>query len=402
MGAREEPRFIWPKDHPFPISEYQARIAQVKAAMETQELDVLVVANPANMNYLTGYDGWSFYVPQVVVLALELEHPLWIGRAQDVAGARFTCYMDDAHILGYPEELVQALPLHPMTFVADQLIQRGLGAARIGVEYDAYYFSAIAARKLKEALPNARFADASTLVNWVRLVKSEAEIAIMRQAGKIADRVMQTAFEHIRPGLRQCDLAGEILKAQAIGLLEFGGDYPAIVPLLPTGVRSSAPHLTWSDRPFEPGSVTFLELCGCRHRYNVPLARTVCLGRPPQRVLDVAAAMVEGVEATLESIRPGVTAEEVHAVWTKTIARHGLVKKSRLGYSIGIGYPPDWGEGTVSLRPGSKTELQPNMCFHLMPGIWLEDFGVEISQPFRVTENGVECLTQTPRELVVI
>lgn len=391
-----------PKDHPFEVAEYQARLARVRSVMEQRGLDVLVVADPANMNYLCGYDGWSFYMPQVVVVAQTLDQPLWIGRAQDVAGARLTCFLDDAHILGYPEELVHAPPLHPMSYVAEQLVQHGLGNQRIGIEYDSYYFSATAARKLEAGLKDARLSDASGLVNWVRLVKSEAEIALMRQAGRIADRVMQTAFEHIRPGVRQCDLAGEIWRAQASGLPDCGGDYPAIVPMLPSDERSAAPHLTWSDRTFEPNSVTFLELCGCRHRYNVPLARTVCLGKPAQRVFDVTAVMIEGVEAALAAVKPGATAQEVHAAWNKTITRHGLEKKSRLGYSIGVGYPPDWGEGTVSLRPGAETVLEPNMCFHLIPGLWLDDFGVEISQSFMVTERGAEGLTHTPRELLVL
>jgi len=84
------------------------------------------------------------------------------------------------------------------------------------------------------------------------------------------------------------------------------------------------------------------------------------------------------------------------------LRRDGLKKESRVGYSIGLAYPPDWGERTVSLRPADETELQAGMCFHLQSGVWLSDWGVAISESFIVTEKGGERLCDAPRELIVI
>jgi ectoine hydrolase len=83
------------------------------------------------------------------------------------------------------------------------------------------------------------------------------------------------------------------------------------------------------------------------------------------------------------------------------IRPHGLQKDSRIGYSIGIGYPPDWGERTVSLRPGETTELVPGMAFHVILGIWNDDWGYELSEPVVVTDAGAERLTGLPQELTV-
>jgi Xaa-Pro aminopeptidase len=100
-------------------------------------------------------------------------------------------------------------------------------------------------------------------------------------------------------------------------------------------------------------------------------------------------------------VRPGVRCEDFEAAWRRTIARHGLEKASRIGYSVGLGYPPDWGEHTMSLRPGDTTELVPGMTFHMIVGMWMDGWGFELSETFHVTEQGAECLSAFPRELVV-
>lgn len=94
-------------------------------------------------------------------------------------------------------------------------------------------------------------------------------------------------------------------------------------------------------------------------------------------------------------------AEDVEEIWRTTIAKSGFVKDSRIGYSMGLNFPPDWGEHTASLRPGDKTVLQPGMTFHMIPGIWLEDCGVDTSEPFVVTETGAEPFCHFRRELLV-
>lgn len=385
----------------FDAAEYAGRRAKVKSAMAEAGFDLLVVTDPANMQYLTGFQGWSFYVPQAVLVALEEEQPIWIGRGQDAAAAHITTDLPAAHVIPYPDDYVQNRTKHPMEFVAGQIRARGWDRSKIGLEADAHYFTLRAGDAIRAALPNCRFADDQHLVNWVRLVKSESELALMRQAATLVDGAMRAALAAIRPGRRQCDAVADIYQAQVSGTPEFGGDYTAICPLLPTGAGTSTPHLTWSDAPFKAGEATIIELAGSRKGYHCPLARTVHLGPPPQRLADTAKVVVEGLGAALEAARPGATCEEVEAAWRAVIARHGIVKDSRIGYSIGIGYPPDWGEQTASLRPGDRTVLKPNMCFHCIPGIWQEGWGIEISAPFIVGERGAERLSKLPEELAV-
>ncbi len=387
----------------FQTKEYFERIRKTKSQMTDSGIDVLIVCDPANMNYLTGYDGWSFYVPQAVVVSLDTEQPIWIGRGMDANGAKHTTFLNEDHIIGYPDDYVQSTAKHPMNFVAEQIKRRGWHNQSIGVEMDAYYFSARGFVELQNDLPRANFKDGNLLVSWVRIIKSDQEIEYMKQAGKISEKVMQTALDHLSPGVRECDAVAAVYRAQMAGTAEFGGDYPAIVPMMPTGEKTSAPHLTWTDEPYEDEQAVNLELAACRHRYHAPLARTAYLGKNPSNQLTrLAGHTVEGLNLTLAAIKPGMLCEEVEEIWRRHIAKAGLEKESRIGYSMGLNYPPDWGEHTASLRPGDKTVLAPNMTFHMILGMWMDNYGFECSESFRITENGCETFANFPRKLFVI
>ncbi|HKH17938.1 MAG TPA: M24 family metallopeptidase [Solirubrobacteraceae bacterium] len=384
----------------FAPAEHEARLRRVRERMAAQGIDTLIVSDPANMHYLTGYDGWSFYTPQGVVVPADGD-VLLFTRRMDTAGARITTSLADEQILGFADDYVQQRDRHPLEWVAGELLRRGAVGATVALEMDAYYFTPRAFQALRSSLPEARFVDSHELVNWVRAVKSTAELELMRTAARIVERVMAAGIEAVEPGVRQCDAVAAIYDAALRGADGAGGDYPAIVPMLPTGPAAATPHLTWSEEPFKAGEATLLELAGCHRRYHCPMARTVFLGRPPRRILDTAAATRDGLEAALAAVQPGARCEDVEAAWRLEIARHGLEKESRIGYSVGLNYPPDWGEHTMSLRSGDTTELQPGMTFHMIVGMWMDGWGYELSETFHVAADGAECLSSFPRELAV-
>src|SRR6056297_2858629 len=170
---------------PFSPAEYDRRIALTSYAMELAGLDALFITDPSNQAWLTGYDGWSFYVHQGVILRME-GGPVWWGRYMDSIGALRTCWMDPENILGYPDNYVQSTLRHPMQDLAGQIKALGLEEARIGVEMENYYYSAKAHAVLFEELPRATLVDATALVNWQRLVKSEDEVEFIRKAARIS------------------------------------------------------------------------------------------------------------------------------------------------------------------------------------------------------------------------
>jgi len=386
---------------PFSAKEYQRRLALVRDQMAKREIDVLFVEDPSNMAWITGYDGWSFYVHQGVIVFLD-EDPVWWGRRQDANGARRTVWMPEDRIVGYADNFVQSTERHPMQDLARLLTEKNCAKARIGVELENYYFSAKAYLTLTTELPKADFLDATGLVNWQRSVKSAEELGFMRNAARISEKIMDGIFERAEPGMRKVDLVAGIYSDAIRGLDDIWGDYPAIVPLLPSGADASAPHLTWDGRPLAAGEATFFEISGCYRRYHAPFCRTVFFGKPLQYILDAESALVEGLEAGLETARAGNTAGDIARALGAPLERAGIDRGARAGYPIGLSYPPDWGERTISIREEDTTVLEPGMTFHFMPGLWMDGWGLEITESILITENGpAECLCNRPRSLHV-
>lgn len=385
-----------------PAAEYDTRLTAVRAEMASRGLDALVVADPANIYYLSGYNAWSFYTPQVLFVPLE-GTPVLAMREMDALGAHRTAvrYADD--VLGYPEHLVHRPDAHPMEWIADRLRDRGFGSgiARVGVEGDAHFFAVRSFLALQQRFPEWALEDSHELVNWVRIVKSDAEVELMRGAGKVASAAMRRAIDAIRAGRPVNEIAAEVAEQQARGVEGVGGDYPAFVPMFPRGEGADTPHLTWTDDRVGDTEAVSIELAGVHHRYHAPLARTVVLGRPTQELDRLAKATVEGLNAALAEMRPGNTPADVTAAWDAVLRGYDLEKKSRLGYSIGIGFPPDWGERTASIRADDQTVLQENMTFHVIAGMWMTGYGFEASESVRVAPGGAEIFTDAPRELIV-
>lgn len=389
------------KELHFERAEFQARLAAVKKEMAKRSIDILLLSEPANHNYLTGYNAYSFYTPQMVLVALSCDEPIWMGRFADRVSAAMTTYLKEDNIRAYPDTYVASTTLSPYNYMADIVKEVGGENARIGVEMGGYYYSARAHSDLVRALPLAEFVDADLLVNWIRMIKSPAELAIMREAGRIADAMMQRAIDTIQSGVRECDVAAAAYHQQIAGTPEFGGTYASMPIFLCVGERAIAPHANWTDQPLPESTIINLELFGNRHRYQVNLARSISVGKPDPGYQHLSEVVVESLNAGLESVRPGRTCAEVAGVFSQTLARHGYEKEARLGYPIGIGFPPSLQYRTASLRKGDETVLQPGMCFHMMSGLWLHDVGITITQSFAVTATGHEPLTAIPRKLFV-
>jgi ectoine hydrolase len=386
---------------PFSRNEYGRRLGKVRMAMEAKGIDVLFVEDPSNMAWLTGYDGWSFYVHQGVIVFHDAD-PVWWGRMQDANGAVRTVWMEDGCVAGYRDHFIQSTTHHAMQDLAARLRDWGYAGKRIGVELENYYFSAKAWLVLTKELPDAEFVDATALVNWQRAVKSAEEIAFMRKAARISEKIVDGIVERVEPGLKKNELVAEILADAARGVDDAWGDYAAIVPLLPSGSDAAAPHLTWDGRPFASGEATFFEIAGCYRRYHAPFCRTVFLGKPPQDLVDAEKALVEGLEAGLQAARAGNRAGQVADALFGSLEKAGIRKEGRCGYPIGMSYPPDWGERTISFRREDETILEPGMTFHFMPGLWMADWGLEITESILIRESGAaEPLCNRPRKLIV-
>ena len=383
----------------FTKEEFKNRLKKVQSSMQDKGIELLISQDPSNMNYLTGYDAWSFYYAQCVIVHVNCDEPICFVRDQDAGGAYIKTYLKDENIIKYNEKYIHTWPLHPYDALVDLIKEKKWDKLSIGLEMDSHYFTAYCYEKIKNGLPNAKIKDCERLVNWVRVVKSDAEIKLMKSAAEITKLGMEKAMDAINPGVRQCDAVSQIYSTLIKGTPEFGGDYASIVPMLPTGKGTSASHLTWTEDKFVEGEATIIEIAGTHKKYHCPMARTVLLGKPDQLKIDTMNKTIEALQAGIDATKAGNTADDVAQAFWKILDKYGIKKTSRTGYSIGIGYPPDWGEHTLNISKGDMTELKPNVTFHMIAVMQFGDWGVEASESIRVTDKGAELFYDFPKEL---
>ena len=339
-------------------------------------------------------------MPQTMIVSAKLDEPICFVRQMDVGGAYIQTYLKNENIIAYPEKLVHMPPRHPYEYLVEVIRDKKLDAGVIGVEMDAHYFTATCYSKLVDGLSNCKLIDSGFLVNWVRFIKSDKEIEYMHQAARNVEVGMQAAIDHINVGARQCDAAAAVYSGLIKGIEGFGGDYPSIAPMFPTGQGTSAAHLTWSNELFKENEATVIEISGAYKRYHCPMARTVFLGKKDQEKLDVMNKTIEALEEGKAAIKAGVTADSVAQRFWKVLDKYNIKKDSRTGYSIGAGFPPDWGERTLNISKGDPTILETNCTFHMIAVMQMGDWGVEASDAIRVTDNGFEVLSDFSKELV--
>lgn len=377
----------------FPREEYLRRLAAVKSEMARRDIDALVITSWANITYLTG-NLTRMYSLHALVVSTSEEEPTLVVRAMDAPGAIHHAFMSRANVVSYPETLIGRSDKNGFDAVIDFIHQSALASRGIGLEQAI--LAAQATQKFKERLPNARIVDCSKVVDWLRIVKSDLEISMMREAAKIADAAILRAAEVIRPGVREADAAAEIVAAQVRGAPD-GKPATGMLPLLMcSSPRTGTPHIMWSDDVFRPGQQINIELSGNRCGYVAAIMRTFSIGAPSDRLRRIHEAELAGLEAAIDVARPGRTCSDVANAFYRAIESRGFKKESRCGYAIGI----DWLEPTASIANGDMTELKQDMTFHLMLGNWVdEDFGYVISETIRVTKSGAEALTKAPRKL---
>jgi Xaa-Pro dipeptidase len=232
-------------------------------------------------------------------------------------------------------------------------------------------------------------------------VKSPTEIAYIRQAGRYCEASLRAAVDAVAPGATDSDVAGAAYHALYRAGSEFLGHEAQFV----TGPAAGLAFECARRRPIAANDVVYMEAGGTHNRYNCMLSRTVLVGRPDPRWRAMAEASRDTLNAAKAAIRPGVTSHEVDRAARAVMRTAGFAKffMHRTGYSIGIGVPPDWGEGRImSLNEGDPTVLEAGMCFHIIPDLKVvHEGGVVFSESVVVTPTGHETLTAFSQELFV-
>jgi len=378
------------KDLPFPIEEFEGRLARVRQALATQGLDALVVTTPENIYYLSGYQTPGYYCYQCLIVPAD-QTPVHITRCQEETNVKARSWIDRSTSYLDHED--------PIELTAATLTELGLTRARIGVEKTSWFLTIANFEQLQTLLGSAVFANGAGIVEECRVVKSEREIAYIRRAAQIAETGMTAGLNAIREGVSEDDVAAEIQRVTTA----LGSEYPGLPIFVTSGPRSSFTHATWSGRRIQRGDPVLLEISGCVKRYSGALMRTAVVGPPPPEIQRMADASIKALETLLNAVRPGRALGDVWEMWAHVVAEAGFFNLRRPGYSIGVNFPPDWGEGHIAcFKRGDKRALAPNMTFHtpsLMQVFGLAQIGN--SETIRVLPGGCELLTSTERRLFV-
>ena len=369
----------------FTLEEYQRRLDALRSRMEHKGVDAMLVTTPENLYYLTGQQTPGYYWFQTLIVPMDREPVFITRRIEDDAVQQMSWVEDSRPYEDFNDWIAQT---------RNVLVSLGLEGKRIGLENDSWFLTSRDYIRLTTMMTEARFEDCSGLVEQGRIIKSPQEIEYIRQAAKAAEAGMKAGIEASVVGATENEVAAEVHHAQILA----GSEYTGLPIFVASGPRSDITHATWYRRRLGDNESMLLEIPACINRYHAAIFRPVYLGDPP-------AALVRGVETVLDilqdaksHIKAGVRAREVYELVDKRVEEEdlGYTLDRRVGYSIGIAFPPDWGEGEIiSMWKGEDRPLQAGMTFHLLAGATkVPGVGMFIcTDTILVTEEGCETLT---------
>jgi Xaa-Pro dipeptidase len=373
--------------------EYDRRVAAVRASMADANLRALLLFSQESLYYLFGYDQIGYWVYQCVVLTPE-GTPIAIARAADAPMIRATGRLEARIWLDDPNR-------DPIEMTHEALSEAGvIGAdAQVGIELRSHALLASYHEALRQELGRAvQLVDASELVAAHRMVKSPAEVALVRRAGEIMDRAFLAARDILKPGIRETDLHAAIAQV----LYANGADPPAVPPPIASGPRTQTQtHGSATERRIEAGDPVTIEVGAPYRRYHAVGLRSALVGASSPAIQRLHDGLSGALATGEQLIGPGVPTAVVARATLAGLEDAGLSRAGRhVGYGIGIGYPPTWLE-PMRIKLTDPNVLVPGMTFFFFVGAPTEDerFYIAVGDPVLVTDSGFELLTTLPREL---
>ncbi|MGE5603280.1 MAG: M24 family metallopeptidase [Nitrososphaerales archaeon] len=375
----------------FPAGEYLERCRKVQAAMAGRDIDLLLCFSFPNICYLTGIESVLWYKYFVAIMP-RTGSPILLAQDFEMPNALIRSWVEDRVTYGLDKDPVDA--------TARLLEERGLSGKRIGIETYPWAMPVPTYLRLRDALSHAELVDAGDLVATVKVIKSPAEIACLRQAADLTSRGMRAAIAAFEEGRTDNDVAAAAYQAMIAG----GSETMCLDPIVTIGEWSGVPHSTHCRRTIRRGDPGLLEMGACIHRYTAASMRTAIAGRPSDEVRRAADACIASLNTCIEHMKPGVLADEIATsadrAWSEISTR--LVWHGIYGYSLGLGFPPDWNDCPALIQRGSPLVLQPAMVFHVTTSLReMAQYGAAFSETVLITKDSNEVLTDVPRELAV-
>jgi Xaa-Pro aminopeptidase len=367
----------------FTQQEYDERVARVREHMRARQIDVLLIDQTEFLAYITGF-SISENMYRACLLPLEGD-PVMLLRAVDLGPFLESSWVTDAVAFSDWED--------PIEVLGATVEARGWSRLRMGLDEDSYCMPLRRYKQLVTRLPQLAFVDFSGVLERLRLRKSAAEIAYLREASRIGDLAIDAVLATTGVGRSERDAAAVVHEV----FMSNGAD-TSRAGIITAGIGDSFLHGNLHGTPMKAGDVLHLELLPLVNGYSARIMRPVVIGPAGERAA-LARQLVEIQDRQFAAMAPGRKASDIDAIARDGILAAGLRPDYRniTGYTVGH-FPlstPHTSDFTRIFLPNSQWELEPGMVFHM----YVSASGVAFSETVLVTETGVECLTKSPRKL---
>ncbi|WPZ36613.1 Xaa-Pro peptidase family protein [Thalassobaculum sp. OXR-137] len=381
---------------PFEDPEYDRRLAAARHDMAARGLDALIVFAQESLYYLFGYDGGGYVFFQCAVLHAEDRPTTLLCRRPDVAQARDISRIDEVRVW------LNAEGANPARDLLAILKDEGLEGSRVGIETDSYSLTGFNCRAVYEAAEGVvDLVEASGIVRGLRVVKSPAELNLMRRAAELADAAVTAIARTARPGVLDSTLTAAAMTA----MLEGGGDMPPAGPLVNSGSRAVYGRGVGGARGLSDSDLVMVELAGTYRRYNACIERCVVVGAVSDAQASMHALVRDTLEEMLEAFRPGEPLGRIDEIHRARLDAAGYadVRYAACGYSLGATYRPSWMDVPPMIYAGNPLELRPGMVFfpHVMLGDTRTGLAMGLGETVVVTDGAPEVLSGLLRDLVL-
>lgn len=344
--------------------------------MAGRKLEAVLLTNSYNRRYMTGFTGSAGFVLVTADRQYLITDFRYITQASQQA-AGYEIVEQGPKPIGTVRELLEKLKL-----------------TRLGFEQDDVTFGAY--RSFAEEMGSIELVPTSSLVERLRMFKEPAEIAIMQEAADLADRTFSHILSYLKPGVTEREISLEM----EVFMRSNGATSSSFETIVASGERSALPHGIASDRKLGNNEFVKLDFGALYKGYCSDITRTVVLGQPTEKHKEIYAIVLEAQLNVLDKLKPGMTGREGDALARDIIkkAGYGDVFGHGTGHSLGLEIHEN-----PRLSPLCDTVLEPGMTMTVEPGIYLPGFGgVRIEDDVVITENGVQILTHSTKQLFMI
>ncbi len=391
---------------PFSAQEYRERVNRVKEEMTGQQIDLLLVNSPPNITWLTGYDSiwYRRTTPTGLAIRADAKTTLFFDSVShtDLVKSGTGCFED--------VEFFDRRKAGPAVgSIIEALDKRGWLSGTAAVEKWSVSPGGMVLQEISQGMSatGARVVDGSWLVDRIKMVKSPAEIDMMRESARIADVAMQAVIDAMAPGLMEVEIQG---LAQYV-MSQHGGEEPAIRTAVRSGPRGAAHHVPPSRRKLQNGDIVWVDFSASYNRYHADIARIFSIGEPDPRWVDLYEKAARSVDVVIEAIQPGDPMLKLHDVANDYIREVGLGEYAWLvgGYDMGIAIPPDWvghtfhsglGFEALNFEVGMTTNYEN--VFDIVTQDWPGGKGGSYIEMLLMTQNGLEVLSKLDRRMIIV